>query len=388
MLVRAGVHATDQRTWPFGVAAIGAHLALVVLAPAGAGRRAVTRPVHDELSFEVERVTESAAVVGAITARPRETVQRAAMRRSARAVEPRTVVAVEGAAQQEVARVEEAERDVRVESPPVAIDPASAAGAMVPWDEGPGPADGGDALDEAGLERAIAADLRARAMTKSYVVEREIELRARPDGSYVHRGHGFEATIRPDGTVVFDDAEAVSADGLAARTDRSGALRPDGTPYLPELLTAPGGLIATIEPPVPMVTIQGRFDLHGELMRALGHDPWEDERRRFLEETEALRDELTDRRAAQLRARALRRLPARLAAIWRDRARSEADRRAAIFAVWDACADDEEGARAAARVERFVRDRLPRGSDRAFSEDELRALNETREREEPFDPYR
>ncbi|UJR87326.1 MULTISPECIES: hypothetical protein [Sandaracinus] len=121
----------------------------------------------------------------------------------------------------------------------------------------------------------------------------------RPDGSYVHRGVGFTAVIRPDGSVQFGDRDHVA---LGARdpmqTDGSGAAveprrdpelpdaladlveplapiidpltaismdpnqvrAPDGTSALPELLSEPGGAIATIDPPDARFGIGGTFD--------------------------------------------------------------------------------------------------------------------------------
>lgn len=276
---------------------------------------------------------------------------------------------------------------------------------------------------ERAIEERLDAELRARAMTKGYVSHRRVELVPRRDGSYVHQGDGFTAVIRPDGSVQFGDRDDLA---LGARdpvqTDGSGAAveprhgpdalaelleplapildplvampldpnqvrAPDGTQVLPELLTEPGGLIATIEPPAIGIGIGGTFDAQGAAMRAAGQDPHSAERLRFLEETEALRDRLTDAHAARERAAGLRRLQARVRRIWADRSQSAEHRRRAIFDLWDECSDDDVGRVARERIERFVREHLPEGSPDAYPQAELDQLSAERESAAEFAPY-
>ena len=77
-------------------------------------------------------------------------------------------------------------------------------------------------------------------------------------------------------------------------------------------------------------------------------------------------------------AAAARALPRHLQAIWDDRARGAADRRKLLFALWDECADDENGAAARATIIEFVRARLPRGAADGYTEAELDELNRGR----------
>ncbi len=285
----------------------------------------------------------------------------------------------------------------------------------------------GEALrEERAIEERLDAELRARAMTKGYVSHRRIELVPRRDGSYVHQGDGFAAVIRPDGSVQFADRadfalgarDAVQTDGsgaaveprpepalpdalaellepfaplvdplVALSLDPNQIRGPDGTQVLPELLTEPGGAIATIEPPAIGIGIGGTFDAQGAAMRAAGQDPHSAERLRFLEETEALRDRLTDEHAARERAAGLRRLRARVRRIWTNRSHTAEHRRRAIFDLWDECSDDDVGRVARESIERFVREHLPEGSPDAYPQGELEQLSAERESTATFAPY-
>ncbi|WP_236605391.1 hypothetical protein [Sandaracinus amylolyticus] len=308
------------------------------------------------------------------------------------------------------------------ELPP--LDPEHVASALSSL--GPSTPEADAARAERAIEERLDAELHARAMTKAHVTRTPIELVPRADGSYVHRGVGFTAVIRPDGSVQFGDRDHVA---LGARdpvqTDGSGAAveprhapelpdaladlveplapiidpltvipmdpnqvrAPDGTSALPELLSEPGGAIATIESPAAGFGIGGTFDAQGAAMRAAGQDPNAAERLRFLEETEELRDRLTDAHAARERAAALPRLRARIRRLWAA-PRPAAERRRALFELWDDASEDDVGRSARDAIERFVREELPEGSADAYSDGEIEHLNASRESTGRFAPYR
>jgi hypothetical protein len=124
-------------------------------------------------------------------------------------------------------------------------------------------------------------------------------------------------------------------------------------------------------------------------------------KRRFLEQTQALRSKLaTEHRRATERA-ALASLEAQLDALW-DAADSPAPlRRARIFQRWDDCvelpddprASDEQrargraGERARRRIAAWIREHLPRARADAFTAEELRGMNARRLSRARFDPY-
>ncbi|MCA9605632.1 MAG: hypothetical protein KC619_08565 [Myxococcales bacterium] len=221
--------------------------------------------------------------------------------------------------------------------------------------EGPGPSRRGPPASAAlpGTERPTEAQieaehsgfLRARAMARSWVSRTRAEPRRQLDGTYVYEGHAFRAVIHRDGRVDFAQHSAVD---LEREFDLS----------------------------------SGRFDLD-----ALFQDVYRYERQRFLDDTEELRGRLEAEHRAQENADALRRLPGRLEILWTRGSRTPAARRHAIFELWDQAADDDIGRRARQIIERFVRERLPAGSDDAYDPAELRRLNADRESPTPFSPY-
>lgn len=199
--------------------------------------------------------------------------------------------------------------------------------------------------------RALSGALSAAANARAHLSERPPpDLRRNRTGGYSYAHHVFDATIAPDGTVSFRDHPPVSMN----------------TPDL-----SPGGLIPG-----------GSFDLTDATMA----DPYRYEKEWFLHATEELRDRMADRYERRLATRGLRRLRQRLERLWGRRSRT-AERRAAIFALWDECMDGAGGRPARAVVEEFVRRRLPMGSAGAFGAAELGALNRHRHSRERFEPY-
>lgn len=221
--------------------------------------------------------------------------------------------------------------------------------------EGPGPSrtgppasatlSGTERPTEAQLEAEHSGFLRARAMARSWVTRTRAVPRRQLDGTYVYDGHAFRAVIHPDGRVDFDQHSAVD---LQREFDLS----------------------------------SGRFDID-----ALFQDVYRYERQRFMDDTEELRGRLEAEHRAQANADALRRLPGRLELLWTRGSRSPAARRRAIFDLWDQAADDDVGRRARQIIERFVRERLPAGSEDAYDAAELRRLNGDRESPTAFAPY-
>jgi hypothetical protein len=178
------------------------------------------------------------------------------------------------------------------------------------------------------------------------------------DGGYRDERTTFIARVGRDGSVRFDDKANVGVDGLS---------------------------------PLSLV---GHFDLTDALMRAHGEDPYRYEKQRFMEAT---RDEragmaVTDR--SERLHDAVARMPRYLEKVWAHTAWSAAERRAALFALWDEVAehgDDElvkTGVAVRAAIVGFIRRRLPAGSADAYPPAEVELLNRRRSSHERFEPYR
>ncbi|MEM6992449.1 MAG: hypothetical protein AAF721_18190 [Myxococcota bacterium] len=233
-------------------------------------------------------------------------------------------------------------------------------------------------------------------------------------GGFRHRDrdNGFEATIHPDGSVTFRDI-------TRAKAKTSYKPDPDGTvggmlrgPYAPQ--QSPNEATGNpILPPSPYgaapIILSAGTSIGG--LADIGADGRRSAKRAFLRSTQDMRDRMA--RAAERRRlrRALVGLRLRLSELWNDPARTAAQKRAALFALWDeaeerpvvalgaAGASMQPGApapltrsgageRARRRIEAFIRIVAPKGSAQAYGPAELRALNRRRTSHQRFAPYR
>jgi len=201
-------------------------------------------------------------------------------------------------------------------------------------------------LTEEEAEARHGAHLRRQAMARPWLERETPRPRRQPDGSYVWTGHGTTARILPDGEVRFDH-------------DAAG---------------------------VDLATGSGHFDLGDLAAAAQGQNPYSAREEWFMRHTEALREQIDRQWREGVERRALARLRGRLSRTWDDPSQPAPARRRALFTMWDETADDELGAEVRRRIIAFVRERLPRGSEDAFTDAELRALNRGRERDEAFAP--
>jgi len=246
---------------------------------------------------------------------------------------------------------------------PISLDPASVAAAAIIFEDDPparrgesGPSAPGDQNREEELEDALSGALSAAANARPHVSRRPPpRLRPRRDGTYVFRGHLFDAVIERDGTVRF-------ADRGGAELDTPSLTRPDG--LLPS----------------------GTFDISDSIERARGQDPFRHERHWFMQQTRELRERLADQIAEGERTRGMARMNGSLRRLWRGPRGAPAKRRQ-IFSMWDDCAEDEVGRRARAAILTFIHRTLPRGSANAFTQREIDALNAQRLSREAFEPY-
>lgn len=201
--------------------------------------------------------------------------------------------------------------------------------------------------------------------------------RTRRNGKQVFRDETgrFTATLGADGRVKFKDMPvAISRDPM------TGAPKGLGMPGLAEGLRA-----------------------------ASGTELYQQEKKRLLEETFELRLQLAIGFARDKVDRRLKSLYRELMQQWQDDGESEVERRKALFRRWDECEeglpvtlpgfagaasselDDlrrNAGDQARETIEGFIRRHLPAGSPQAYTEEELRRLNASRQSRARFAPYR
>lgn len=182
-------------------------------------------------------------------------------------------------------------------------------------------------------------------------------------------GH-FKAVLQPDGRVKFRDY-AVARDGTIRK----------------------GGKVMGLS----------------EIVRsAQGKDLWYLDKKKLLERTEKLRLTMAVKWAEAQVEHRLKGLYRDLLEIWSDAERTAEERREQLFQRWDECVEamrvdlkgfgdeakssldalrEKAGGEARASIEAFIRRHLPKGSENAYTPEELRDLNRRRHSEERFDPY-
>ncbi|MGE5183160.1 MAG: hypothetical protein ACM31C_13915 [Acidobacteriota bacterium] len=144
--------------------------------------------------------------------------------------------------------------------------------------------------------------------------------------------------------------------------------------------------------PPPNTIASGKADLTSYLMRKLHlGDPFASRKKALLDATRAERIERgASFRAGQL-ARSAELMHANLEGLWAT-TRDAATRRAALFALWDECAEGEgpageAGTRARAEVIGWIGAHLPATSPDGYTRDELARLDAHRASRQHFTPY-
>lgn len=239
-----------------------------------------------------------------------------------------------------------------------------------------------------------------------------------PDGGGTFRTvkPGFVGRVMPDGTVTFTDrpsahvslnlprpkriARAVQRGLEGWFEDPGAALRagepdPDELPFVRATENAqPGGGDRRSDPDEVIVPIlSGGFDATDAVMRAGGMDPYAAAKLKWLDETRAERMEMRRRHRLLELAKSTQNMRRHLERLWSKPGLDDAGRKAALFELWDDCADTDDAAlvdacaRTRAAVVAFIQARLPAGSATAYTADELRAFNARRLTSAPFAPY-
>jgi len=137
----------------------------------------------------------------------------------------------------------------------------------------------------------------------------------------------------------------------------------------------------------------GSLDLTDAIMRLHGDDPYRLEKARLLAETRGQRAAMAvDERSARLRESVVR-MRAYLEKVWTGTPWPAAERRGALFALWQEVAEDGDselvatGAMVRATILGFIRERLPPGGADAYTPREIDALNARRTCRARFEPY-
>jgi hypothetical protein len=136
----------------------------------------------------------------------------------------------------------------------------------------------------------------------------------------------------------------------------------------------------------------GKLDLTALLMRKLGvGDAYASRKLKLLDDTRDERAALGAQHRAEDLGRASEMMRRNLEAVWRA-TEDPAERRDALFALWDECGEGdgplgEAGERARKMVIGWIRARLPAGSPGAFTPDEIARRSAQRRSTQPFVPY-
>jgi hypothetical protein len=147
--------------------------------------------------------------------------------------------------------------------------------------------------------------------------------------------------------------------------------------------------------PTTIPIIGGSFDIGDAVERWAGNDPYASRKLSFLDRTRDERVAMGERERARLVAATEQTVRRHLERLWSRGDLTMADKRAAVFALWDDCVEgetDEPGAgeaglRARRHVLGFARARFPAGSPHAYTAGELAQLNAGRQSRAHFAPY-
>jgi hypothetical protein len=219
----------------------------------------------------------------------------------------------------------------------------------------------------------------------------ELVLTRGENGALHYDSSHLRATIAEDGTVTFfarpDARPVVGPFGGNGKTAHQNAV---GDPTLAEIWPprreprSPGMPAGLWEEAL----LSGDFDVNSTLLRLAGTDPLDVEKRCFLADTQALREQMSQAHRERTVEEALGALDVRLARLIADPSLAAADKKRAVLDLWDDCALDDAGGRRARRViVAFVRESMPPGSTLAFNDEELAAFNAGRPADECFAPY-
>lgn len=177
-------------------------------------------------------------------------------------------------------------------------------------------------------------------------------------------GEPFHAKIHRDGTIEFRDKPNVQLEGVKIS-------KTFGIPVL-----------------------FGRFDVTDAVMAQLGETLYPYRKLRLMDQSREARAEMAKESQRENLQSALALYKKHLRRVWLHPELSLAERRRALFLLWDECAEagPEDVLTSANSIRAmtisFIRRELPQGSSKAYSAQELAAFNQARRSSKRFAPYR
>ena len=234
----------------------------------------------------------------------------------------------------------------------------------------------------------------------------------RGGGTYVIKDRVTKMTIAADGTATFQDKRdftirvivplSLSRDDWEAVRDRAkakfqawvadpyAAQRPVNYEEVPEAC-AVGACDTTGDSDEGGGLISGKADITAALHRRFIGDPFASRKLALLDSTRDARAEIGANYRTHQLDRSAEIARRNVDALWQA-TEDAAERRAALFAMWDECEEGdgergEAGQRARSIVLGAIRTRLPAGSPDAFTDREIAALDATRASRQHFAPY-
>lgn len=137
--------------------------------------------------------------------------------------------------------------------------------------------------------------------------------------------------------------------------------------------------------------VGGNADITAWLHRKFVGDPYASRKLKLLDTTREARAQIRANHRSEQRDRASELAQRNIDALWKATT-DVAERKAALFALWDECIeaenhDGEAGEQARAIVIGWIRAKLPAGSSDAFTADEIAKLDASRTSRQHFVPY-
>ena len=139
--------------------------------------------------------------------------------------------------------------------------------------------------------------------------------------------------------------------------------------------------------------ISGGINFDDWIARKAGQDPYYSRKKDFYDRTRDERSKIAATERTRALDESLDHLPGQLVEIWNYEGWTRVERRKMLFQLWDECAETgassvvEAGNQARKKIIAFIRLRLPKTSEHAFTAAELRDLNRKRQSKREFRPY-
>ena len=268
-----------------------------------------------------------------------------------------------------------------------------------------------------GRDVALAPGAHASALERIAAADRPLpvdpttgDLDPNGGGRTIRRETVFTARVERDGTVDIEDAKNLRFYLKIPRPSKIGKALGD---HLDEWAKDPYALAkkgGDREPPnirkkeevdgkddkrtPTIIPLAGAtFDVSDWAERVAGNDPYASRKLDFMDRTRDERVRMGERERQRQRDATEQTVRRHLTRLWARPDLSMAQKKEALFELWDDCAesddpgDGEAGARARNHVLGFIRGKLPAGSEHAYTEAELARLDARRQSKAHFAPY-